>query len=79
MVVALAAPSRWRAQLQGLPAGARRELDALDRAAERLAIETCGGDISEARLEALAATETLHRLHREAVTPLSPPTRSAAR
>jgi DnaK suppressor protein len=53
-----------RAQLQGLLAGARRDLAALDRAADRLATGLygrcvrCGGDIGEARLEALPAAET---------------------
>jgi RNA polymerase-binding transcription factor DksA len=53
-----------RAQLQGLLAGALRDLAALDRAAERMAAGTygtcaqCGRDIGEARLEALPAAET---------------------
>ena len=53
-----------RAQLQGLLAGARRDLAALDRAAERLAAGAygtcarCGRDIGEVRLEALPAAET---------------------
>jgi RNA polymerase-binding transcription factor DksA len=53
-----------RAQLQGLLAGAQRDLAALDRAAERAASGTygacarCGRDIGEARLEALPAAET---------------------
>lgn len=53
-----------RAQLQGLLAGARLDLAALDRAAERLAAGTygvclrCGRDIGDARLDALPATET---------------------
>lgn len=52
-----------RAQLQGLLAGARRDLAALDRAVGRLAegrygrCVRCGGDIGEARLEALPAAE----------------------
>ncbi|MEN3298467.1 TraR/DksA C4-type zinc finger protein [Pseudonocardia sp.] len=53
-----------RAQIQGLLAGARKDLDALDRAAGRLAIGTygrcltCGNPIPDARLEALPAAET---------------------
>jgi DnaK suppressor protein len=53
-----------RAQLQGLLAGARHDLDALDRAAQRLAAGTygtcarCGRAIADARLDALPATET---------------------
>ena len=53
-----------RAQLQGLLAGAGRDLEALDRAAERLRSGTygacgqCGGPIGAARLEALPAAET---------------------
>ncbi|WP_252444154.1 TraR/DksA family transcriptional regulator [Pseudonocardia humida] len=53
-----------RAQLQGLLAGAHRDLAALDRAVDRLAAGTygrcvrCGGDIGPARLEALPAAET---------------------
>ncbi|WP_308257597.1 TraR/DksA family transcriptional regulator [Pseudonocardia lacus] len=53
-----------RAQLQGLLAGARRDLAALDRALERLAAGTygrclsCGAAIGAARLEALPAAET---------------------
>ncbi|WP_298799641.1 TraR/DksA C4-type zinc finger protein [Pseudonocardia sp. 73-21] len=53
-----------RAQLQGLLAGARRDLDALDRASRRLAEGTygrcvfCGEAIPDARLEALPAVET---------------------
>ena len=53
-----------RAQLQGLLAGARRDLAALDRAVERLAAGTygrctaCGADIAAARLEALPAAGT---------------------
>ncbi len=53
-----------RAQLQGLLAGARRDLAALDRAADRLAAGTygrclrCGGVVGAARLEALPAAET---------------------
>lgn len=53
-----------RAQLQGLLAGARRDLDALDRAAARLDAGTygrclaCGEPVPEARLEALPAVET---------------------
>ena len=53
-----------RAQLQGLLAGARRDLDALDRASARLAAGTygrcvfCGDPIPDARLEALPAVET---------------------
>jgi RNA polymerase-binding transcription factor DksA len=53
-----------RAQLQGLLAGARRDLDALDRASARLAADTygrcvfCGEPIPDARLEALPAVET---------------------
>jgi DnaK suppressor protein len=53
-----------RAQLQGLLAGARRDLAAVDRAADRLAAGVygrcvrCGHAIGEARLEALPATET---------------------
>lgn len=53
-----------RAQLQGLLAGARRDLDALDRAAERIRAGTygrcaaCGVAIPADRLEALPAVET---------------------
>ncbi len=53
-----------RAQLQGLLAGARRDLDALDRATERLTAGTygrcarCRDRIPASRLEALPATET---------------------
>lgn len=53
-----------RAQLQGLLAGARRDLAALDRAAERVREGTygaclhCGSPIPAARLEALPAAET---------------------
>jgi RNA polymerase-binding transcription factor DksA len=53
-----------RAQLQGLLAGARRDLDAIDRATHRLADGTygrclrCGEPIPAERLEALPATET---------------------
>lgn len=53
-----------RAQLQGLLAGARRDLAAVDRAEKRLATGSygrcvrCGDDIGEARLEALPAAET---------------------
>lgn len=53
-----------RAQLQGLLAGARRDLDALDRAADRIADGTygrclrCGEPIPGERLEALPAAET---------------------
>ncbi|GAA2540385.1 TraR/DksA family transcriptional regulator [Pseudonocardia hydrocarbonoxydans] len=53
-----------RAQLQGLLAGAREEIEALDRAAARLAAGTygrcavCGGPIAPERLDALPATET---------------------
>jgi DnaK suppressor protein len=53
-----------RAQIQGLLAGAGRDLDALDRAADRLRSGTygrcahCGEPISPARLEALPAAET---------------------
>ncbi|OZM78866.1 TraR/DksA C4-type zinc finger protein [Pseudonocardia sp. MH-G8] len=53
-----------RAQLQGLRAGARRDLAAVDRAVDRLAAGRygrcagCGNDIGEARLEALPAAET---------------------
>jgi DnaK suppressor protein len=53
-----------RAQLQGLLAGARRDLAALDRAVDRLAAGSygrcvrCGRAIGEARLEALPAAET---------------------
>lgn len=52
-----------RAQLQGMLAGARRDLEALDRAAGRLAVGTygrclvCGEPIPDARLEALPAAE----------------------
>lgn len=53
-----------RAQLQGLLAGARDEIEALDRAAARLAAGTygrcgrCGGPIAPERLDALPAAET---------------------
>lgn len=53
-----------RAQLQGLLAGARRDLTAVDRAMERWAAGIygrcvrCGREIGGARLEALPATET---------------------
>jgi RNA polymerase-binding transcription factor DksA len=53
-----------RAQLLGLLAGARRDLTALGRAADRLAAGVygrcvpCGRDIGEARLEAVPAAET---------------------
>jgi len=53
-----------RAQLLGLLAGARRDLDAVDRAAQRLAAGTygqclrCGAPIPAERLEALPAAET---------------------
>jgi RNA polymerase-binding transcription factor DksA len=53
-----------RAQLQGLLAGALRDLAALDRAVERLdagaygTCARCGRDIGDARLEALPATDT---------------------
>jgi DnaK suppressor protein len=53
-----------RAQLQGLLAGARRELAALDRAAGRVAegaygvCSGCGADIGGVRLAALPAAET---------------------
>src|SRR6185312_4120540 len=53
-----------RAQLLGLLAGARRDLDAIERAAQRLAEGTygqclrCGAPIPAERLEALPAAET---------------------
>ncbi|MDN5749901.1 MAG: TraR/DksA family transcriptional regulator [Pseudonocardia sp.] len=53
-----------RAQLQGLLADARRDLGALDRAADRLRAGSygrcarCGEPIAPARLEALPAAET---------------------
>lgn len=53
-----------RASVQGLLDGARREVEALDRAAERLAAGTygrcarCGRDIAAERLEALPAATT---------------------
>lgn len=53
-----------RAQLQGLQAGARRDLAAVNRAVDRLAAGSygvctrCGNDIGEARLDALPAAET---------------------
>jgi RNA polymerase-binding transcription factor DksA len=53
-----------RAQLQGLLAGAQAELDAIDRAAQRLRDGTygtcirCGARIGEQRLAALPATPT---------------------
>lgn len=53
-----------RAQLQGLLAGARRDLQSLDRASARLDAGTygrcllCGEPIPDARLEALPAAET---------------------
>lgn len=56
-----------RAQLQSLLAGARRDLEALDRAAERIRAgtygrcTTCGVAVPAQRLEALPATETCIR------------------
>lgn len=53
-----------RAQLQGLLAAARREVEELDRAAERLAAggygvcAVCGDAIADERLAALPATTT---------------------
>lgn len=53
-----------RAQLQGLLAGARDDIEALDRAAARLAAGTygrcgrCGGPVAPERLDALPAAET---------------------
>lgn len=53
-----------RAQLQGLLAGAREEMAALDRAASRVRAGTygrcvqCGNAIPDVRLEALPAVET---------------------
>jgi RNA polymerase-binding transcription factor DksA len=53
-----------RAQLQGLLAGAREEISALDRAASRLRSGAygrclvCGREIPDPRLEALPAAET---------------------
>lgn len=53
-----------RAQLQGLLAGARHDVDALDRAAARLAAGSygrccgCGGPIAAERLDALPAADT---------------------
>jgi len=53
-----------RAQLQGLLAGAHDEIEALDRAAARLAAGTygrcarCGGAVAPERLDALPAAET---------------------
>ncbi|MCW0215381.1 MAG: TraR/DksA C4-type zinc finger protein [Pseudonocardia sp.] len=53
-----------RAQFQGLLAGARADLEALDRAAGRLgsgtygSCATCGNPIPDERLEALPAAET---------------------
>ncbi|CAM00294.1 TraR/DksA family transcriptional regulator [Saccharopolyspora erythraea NRRL 2338] len=53
-----------RAQVQGLLADARRDLEALDRAAARLddgtygLCERCGSPIAPERLEALPATTT---------------------
>jgi DnaK suppressor protein len=53
-----------RAQLQGLLAGARRDLEAVDAAAARLRAGTygvctrCGAPIPAMRLEALPAAET---------------------
>ena len=53
-----------RAQLLGLLEGARRDLEAVERAAQRLAEGTygrclrCGGPIPVERLEALPAAET---------------------
>lgn len=53
-----------RAQLQGLRAGARRDLAAVDRAVDRLATGSygrcvsCGNNIGDARLEALPSAET---------------------
>jgi RNA polymerase-binding transcription factor DksA len=53
-----------RAQLLGLLGGSRRDLDAIERAAQRLAARTygrclrCGEPIPAERLEALPAAET---------------------
>jgi RNA polymerase-binding transcription factor DksA len=53
-----------RAQIQGLLAGAREDIAALDRATSRLSAGTygrcasCGREIPDGRLEALPATET---------------------
>jgi DnaK suppressor protein len=53
-----------RAQLQGLLVGAQTELEAIDRALERLRVGTygtctrCGGGITRQRLVALPATST---------------------
>jgi DnaK suppressor protein len=53
-----------RAQLLGLLSGARADVEALDRAASRLAAGTygrcgrCGGPIAPERLDALPAAET---------------------
>ncbi|NMH97666.1 TraR/DksA family transcriptional regulator [Pseudonocardia acidicola] len=53
-----------RASVQGLLDGVRHELDALDRAEERLRAgtygrcEQCGGEIAELRLDALPAAAT---------------------
>ncbi|MCY7343630.1 MAG: TraR/DksA C4-type zinc finger protein [Pseudonocardia sp.] len=53
-----------RAHLQGLLAGARREIEALDRAADRLEAgtygrcRTCGEPIGPERLDALPSAET---------------------
>ncbi|MHA6794567.1 TraR/DksA family transcriptional regulator [Pseudonocardia bannensis] len=53
-----------RASVQSLLDGVRHDLEALDRAEERLRAgtygrcERCGGEIADARLEALPATTT---------------------
>ncbi|RZT87117.1 TraR/DksA family transcriptional regulator [Pseudonocardia sediminis] len=53
-----------RAQIQGMLAAARRDVEDLDRASARLAEGTygrcahCGGPIADERLEALPATTT---------------------
>ncbi|WP_245607238.1 TraR/DksA family transcriptional regulator [Pseudonocardia spinosispora] len=63
-----------RAQLQGLLAGARAELEAIDHALERLSAGTygtctgCGGDIARQRLMALPATTTCIDCARRAAT-----------
>lgn len=64
-----------RAQLQGLLAGAHAELEAVDRAVERLRAGTygictrCGGDIARHRLVALPATSTCIDCARHATQP----------
>jgi DnaK suppressor protein len=67
-----------RAQLQGLLAGARTELEAIDRALERLRVGTygicarCGGEITRQRLVALPATSTCIDCARHATSTRTP-------